>query len=45
VPFVPARGFVLRFVPPVTFEPVEVVEECGHDPPYVISCIPRAPPF
>jgi hypothetical protein len=43
-PFVPARGLVLRFVPPVTFEPVEVVEECGHDPPYVHNFIPRAPP-
>jgi hypothetical protein len=43
-PFVPSRGLVLRFVPAVTFEPVEVVEECGHDPPCLDRSIPRAPP-
>ena len=43
-PFVPSRGLVLRFVPSVTFEPVEVVEECGHDPPCIDRSIPRAPP-
>jgi len=43
-PFVPSRGPVLQFVPSVTFQPVEVVEECGHDPPCVDRSIPRAPP-
>ena len=42
--FVPSRGLVLSFVPSTTFEPVEVVEECGHDPPCVDRSIPRAPP-
>jgi hypothetical protein len=43
-PFVPSRGLVLPFVLSVTFEPVEVVEECGHDPPCTDRSIPRAPP-
>jgi hypothetical protein len=43
-PFVPSRGLILQFVPSVTFEPVEVVEECGHDPPCIDRSIPRAPP-
>ena len=43
-PFVPSRALVLPFVPSPTFEPVEVVEECGHDPPCVDRSIPRAPP-
>lgn len=43
-PFVPSRGPVLLFVPSETFAPVEVVEECGHDPPCVDRSIPRAPP-
>jgi hypothetical protein len=43
-PFVPSCGLALLFVPSATFEPVEVVEECGHDPPGVDRSIPRAPP-
>ena len=43
-PFVPFRGLIIQFVPSVTFEPVEVVEECGHDPPCIDRSIPRAPP-
>jgi hypothetical protein len=43
-PFAPSRGLVLRFVPSVTTEPVEIVEECGHDPPCIDRSIPRAPP-
>jgi hypothetical protein len=43
-PFVPARGLVLAFVPAVTFEPVELVEQRGHDPPSIDRSIPRAPP-
>ena len=43
-PFVPSRGPVLLFAPPTTFEPVEVVEERGHDPPAFAVSIPRAPP-
>ena len=43
-PFVPARGLVLPFVPAVTFEPVELVEQRGHDPPCIDRSIPRAPP-
>jgi hypothetical protein len=43
-PFVPSRGPVLAFVPSATFQPVEVVEERGHDPPCIDRSIPRAPP-
>ena len=43
-PFVLARGLVLPFVPEVTCEPVELVEQCGHDPPCIDRSIPRAPP-
>lgn len=43
-PFVPSRTLVLLFVPSATFEPVEVVEQRGHDPPCVDRSIPRAPP-
>ena len=43
-PFVPPRGLVLAFVPAVTFEPVELVEQRGHDPPSIDRSIPRAPP-
>jgi hypothetical protein len=43
-PFVLPRGPVLAFVPFDTFQPVEVVEERGHDPPCVDRSIPRAPP-
>ena len=32
-PFVPSLGPALVFVPSKAFEPVAVVEECGHDPP------------
>jgi hypothetical protein len=42
--FVPPQGRVLLFVPAETFQPVEVVEECGHDPPSAGRSIPRAPP-
>ncbi len=43
-PFVPPPERVLLFVPSETFQPVEVIEECGHDPPCVDRSIPRAPP-
>jgi hypothetical protein len=43
-PIVPSRGLVLRFVPSVSFDPVEIVEERGHDPPCLDRSIPRAPP-
>lgn len=43
-PFVPTRGLVLPFIPTVTFEPVELVEQRGHDPPCIDRSIPRAPP-
>ena len=43
-PFIPSPAFVLPFIPSATFEPVKVVEECGHDPPCVDRSIPRAPP-
>jgi hypothetical protein len=44
VPFVPSLIAVLLFVPSYTFQPVEIVEERGHDPPCVNRSIPRAPP-
>jgi hypothetical protein len=40
----PVRAAVELFEPPVPVAWVDVVEECGHDPPYVRNCIPRAPP-
>ena len=40
----PERGPTLDFVPPVAFEPVQIVEERGHDPPVIDRSIPRAPP-
>jgi hypothetical protein len=43
-PFVPTRGPALLFDPSETFQPVAVVEECGHDPPLADRSIPRAPP-
>jgi hypothetical protein len=43
-PFVPSLGPSLLFVPSETFEPVEVVEQRGHDPPCIDRSIPRAPP-
>ena len=43
-PFIPSHGAVLLFVPSDTFQPVEVVEERGHDPPSLDRSIPRAPP-
>jgi hypothetical protein len=43
-PFVPSLGPSLLFVPSETVEPVEVVEQRGHDPPCVDRSIPRAPP-
>jgi hypothetical protein len=43
-PFVPASELVLLFAPSATFEPVEVVEQRGHDPPCIDRSIPRAPP-
>jgi hypothetical protein len=43
-PFFLSRGPVLAFVPSATFQPVEIVEERGHDPPCVDRSIPRAPP-
>jgi hypothetical protein len=43
-PFVLPRGPVFAFVPSETLQPVEVVEERGHDPPATDRSIPRAPP-
>jgi hypothetical protein len=43
-PFIPSLGPVLLFVPSETFRPVQLVEECGHDPPCLDRSIPRAPP-
>ena len=43
-PFIPSLGPVVLFVPSESFRPVEVVEECGHDPPSFDRSIPRAPP-
>jgi len=43
-PFVPSRAVVVLFVPSATLEPVELVEQRGHDPPCVDRSIPRAPP-
>jgi hypothetical protein len=43
-PFVPSLGEILLFVPSSTFQPVQLVEERGHDPPCVDRSIPRAPP-
>ena len=43
-PFVLPQGLALLFVPLETFEPVALVEECGHDPPTFDLSIPRAPP-
>lgn len=42
--FLPERGPTLAFVPSITFEPVQIVEERGHDPPAIDRSIPRAPP-
>jgi hypothetical protein len=44
VPFVPSLGAVLLFVPAYSFQPVEIVEQRGHDPPCIDRSIPRAPP-
>lgn len=43
--FLPTRGPVLLFAPAGIFQPAEVVEECGHDPPLADRSIPRAPPI
>jgi len=43
-PFAPARGAVLPFLSAVTCEPVELVEQRGHDPPCIDRSVPRAPP-
>lgn len=43
-PFIPSLGGVFPFVLSDTFQPVEVVEERGHDPPCLDRSIPRAPP-
>jgi hypothetical protein len=43
-PFVLTRGVVLPFIPEMTCEPVELVEQRGHDPPCIDRSIPRAPP-
>lgn len=43
-PFVPARVALSFFIPSVPVARVDVVEECGHDPPLVNRSIPRAPP-
>jgi hypothetical protein len=44
VPFIPPHGLVLPLLAVVTFEPVEDVEQRGHDPPCIDRSIPRAPP-
>lgn len=40
----PVRAVLELFSPPVPVAWVEVVEECGHDPPCDSPRIPRAPP-
>ena len=43
-PFIPSLEKVLLFVPSDSFQPVEIVEQRGHDPPCIDRSIPRAPP-
>ena len=43
-PFIPARALMQLFRPVVPVAWVDVVEECGHDPPETPGLIPRAPP-
>jgi hypothetical protein len=43
-PFIPSRAQASLFVPSPAFEPVAIVEECGHDPPSAGQPVPRAPP-
>jgi hypothetical protein len=40
----PVRAAVELFEPPIPVAWVDVVEQCGHDPPCVSTRIPRAPP-
>jgi hypothetical protein len=42
--FLPERGPALAFVASLTFVPVRIVEQRGHDPPAIDKSIPRAPP-
>ena len=42
--YLPERGPTVAFVPAVTVEPLQIVEERGHDPPAIDLSIPRAPP-
>jgi hypothetical protein len=42
--FVPPRTLVDLLRPPVPAAWVDMVEECGHDPPDAPDLIPRAPP-
>jgi hypothetical protein len=42
--FIPSRAAALLFFPAPAFEPVAVVEERGHDPPFADQLVPRAPP-
>jgi hypothetical protein len=42
--FIPLRAPGLPLVLPETFDPVEIVEERGHDPPCTDHSPPRAPP-
>jgi hypothetical protein len=42
--FIPSRAADAVFVRPAPIAWVDVVEECGHDPPQIDRSIPRAPP-
>jgi hypothetical protein len=43
-PFILPRGPVVALVLSETVQPVEAVEQRGHDPPCIDRSIPRAPP-
>ena len=41
----PSRSLLIAFAPHRTIDPVEAIEERGHDPPARGSSTPRAPPL
>jgi hypothetical protein len=43
-PFALPRGRVVVLLPAEVYQPVQIVEERGHDPPSIDRSIPRAPP-
>lgn len=40
----PSHGPRVEFIPARTIDPVDVVEERGHDPPFIGKSNPRGPP-